>query len=121
MWEGVLADDICAGIPDGDDADELIEMGVDSCQGDSGGPLICPINGKATLVGVVSRGGQPVELEYDNNGDVVYDGDYLATVKPNTLSCAAEGEKSLYSATFFVNNQSGSADSQWIKDTIKNN
>ena len=24
--------------------------------GDSGGPLICPIDGKATLMGVVSRG-----------------------------------------------------------------
>ena len=25
------------------------------CSGDSGGPLICPIDGKATLVGVTSK------------------------------------------------------------------
>lgn len=120
VFEGVASDDICAGVPDGDDADDLIEMGIDSCQGDSGGPLICPINGKATLVGVVSRGGG-TEYDYDDNGNPLYDGDYPVTVTPNSLSCAAEGEKSLYSATFFVNNEGGSADSQWIKDTIKNN
>ena len=42
--------------------------------GDSGGPLMCPINGKATLVAVVSRG----------NG------------------CADPGTSGIYSATFFV-------------------
>ena len=63
MFESVFADDICAGIPDGDDADDLIEMGVDSCQGDSGGPLVCDIKapgddkGSAVLVGVTSWGG----------------------------------------------------------------
>ena len=51
----LLPDDICAGIPDMDD-DNVIDGGSDSCQGDSGGPLICPINGRATLSGVVSRG-----------------------------------------------------------------
>ena len=51
----LVADDICAGIPDLNE-DDLIDGGKDSCQGDSGGPLICPINGRATLSGVVSRG-----------------------------------------------------------------
>jgi len=51
----VLPDDICAGIPDRD-GDDVIDGGKDACQGDSGGPLICPINGRATLSGVVSRG-----------------------------------------------------------------
>jgi hypothetical protein len=51
----LLPDDICAGIPDMDD-DDVIDGGSDACQGDSGGPLICPINGRATLSGVVSRG-----------------------------------------------------------------
>ena len=48
-------DDICAGVPDYDN-DELTDGGIDSCQGDSGGPLICDYNGKATVVGAVSRG-----------------------------------------------------------------
>ena len=51
----LVADDICAGIPDLND-DGSTDGGKDSCQGDSGGPLICPINGRATLSGVVSRG-----------------------------------------------------------------
>jgi hypothetical protein len=51
----LLPDDICAGIPDGDGNNQA-DGGKDSCQGDSGGPLICPVDGKATLVGVVSRG-----------------------------------------------------------------
>ncbi|CBY34300.1 unnamed protein product [Oikopleura dioica] len=51
-----LPDDICAGIPDNNNND-LTDAGRDSCQGDSGGPLICDVNGAATLVGVVSRGG----------------------------------------------------------------
>ncbi|CBY39867.1 unnamed protein product, partial [Oikopleura dioica] len=48
-------DDVCAGVPDFDD-DGNADGGKDACQGDSGGPLICPINGKATLVAIVSRG-----------------------------------------------------------------
>ena len=51
----VLPDDICAGIPDLD-GDAVIGGGKDACQGDSGGPLISPINGRAVLSGVVSRG-----------------------------------------------------------------
>ena len=48
-------DDICAGIHDYDN-DGKTDGGIDSCQGDSGGPLICDYNGKATVVGAVSRG-----------------------------------------------------------------
>merc|ERR1712157_228586 len=48
--------DICAGIPDGPDEDIYTEGFKDSCKGDSGGPLICPIDGKAALVGIVSNG-----------------------------------------------------------------
>ena len=51
-------DDICAGKPDLD-GNGLTDPGIDSCQGDSGGPLVCDVNGAATLVGVVSRGGPP--------------------------------------------------------------
>lgn len=51
----LLPDDICAGKPDLD-GNGLTDPGVDSCQGDSGGPLVCDVDGKATLVGVVSRG-----------------------------------------------------------------
>ena len=45
---------ICVGTPDNDDADNLTQPGNNMCTGDSGGPLICPVNGKATLVGVTS-------------------------------------------------------------------
>ena len=45
---------ICVGTPDNDDADILTQPGNNMCTGDSGGPLICPVNGKATLVGVTS-------------------------------------------------------------------
>ena len=45
---------ICVGTPDNDDADDLTQPGNNMCTGDSGGPLICPVNGKATLVGVTS-------------------------------------------------------------------
>ncbi|CBY23669.1 unnamed protein product [Oikopleura dioica] len=51
----LLPDDICASKPDLD-GDGFTEAGADACQGDSGGPLICPVDGKAVIVGVVSRG-----------------------------------------------------------------
>ncbi|CBY12286.1 unnamed protein product [Oikopleura dioica] len=54
-YDSLEEDDICAGIPDLNN-DGNTDGGVDSCQGDSGGPLICDFNGKATLVGAVSRG-----------------------------------------------------------------
>ena len=44
---------ICAGHP---------ATGVDACTGDSGGPLECKIDGKWTLVGIVSWG-QPGKIK----------------------------------------------------------
>ena len=52
--DGLNFDSICVGAPDNDDADELTQGSNNMCPGDSGGPLICPINGKATLVGATS-------------------------------------------------------------------
>lgn len=72
-YSNLKLDDICAGIPDNDNNDYTDE-GFDSCQGDSGGPLICDVNGAATLVGVVSRGG------------------------PRTGGCALEGYPGIYTA-----------------------
>ena len=48
-------DDICAGSPD-KDGNGLVDAGRDTCQGDSGGPLICNVEGRATMVGLTSRG-----------------------------------------------------------------
>ena len=48
-------DDICAGVPDLDD-DGDSDGGKDACQGDSGGPLVCDIDGRATVIAIVSRG-----------------------------------------------------------------
>lgn len=73
VYNVLLPDDICGGIPDSDNSGGA-DGGKDSCQGDSGGPLICPIDGKATLVGVVSRG----------------------------AGCADPGTAGLYSATTFA-------------------
>ena len=47
-------DSICVGAPDNDDADTLTQSSNNMCPGDSGGPLICPIKGKATLIGATS-------------------------------------------------------------------
>ena len=48
-------DDICAGSPDMD-GNGLVDAGRDTCLGDSGGPLICNVEGRATMVGLTSRG-----------------------------------------------------------------
>jgi len=55
-FSALFADDICAGNALDENDNGLIDGGIDSCQGDSGGPLICPVDGKAVLMGVVSRG-----------------------------------------------------------------
>ena len=48
-------DDLCAGAP-GVDGSPLIDAGEITCKGDSGSPLICNVDGRATMVGLVSRG-----------------------------------------------------------------
>ncbi|CAG5081233.1 Oidioi.mRNA.OKI2018_I69.PAR.g9818.t1.cds [Oikopleura dioica] len=46
--------EICVGLPDSDDADDLTDGGSGACSGDSGGPLICNVDGFATVMGVAS-------------------------------------------------------------------
>ena len=52
--EGINAEELCAGLSDSADLNELNDDGVDSCQGDSGGHFICGVNGSVILSGVVS-------------------------------------------------------------------
>ena len=58
FYGGFLAytnpDEICAGLPDSDDADNLSDGGKGACKGDSGGPLVCDRDGVLTLAGIVS-------------------------------------------------------------------
>merc|ERR1712113_1035773 len=69
----ISSDEMCAGLPDGDDADTLTDAGKDSCQGDSGGPLICNVNGKATLNGIVSWGNECASAGYPGVYGEVFD------------------------------------------------
>ena len=48
------SDNLCAGLPDGEDADILPDGDKAPCQGDSGGPLVCNNNGVLTLTGIFS-------------------------------------------------------------------
>merc|ERR1711887_88611 len=48
--------EMCAGTPDGDDANTMVDAGKDACQGDSGGPLTCVRDGQPVVAGVVSWG-----------------------------------------------------------------
>ena len=52
-------DEICAGLPDSGDADDLSDGGKDACPGDYGSPLVCDRDGALTLAGIVSWGFGP--------------------------------------------------------------
>jgi transmembrane serine protease 9 len=65
--------EMCAGTPDGDDDNTLVDAGKDACQGDSGGPLTCVRDDKPVVAGVVSWG----------------------------FGCAAEGQPGVYANTYY--------------------
>merc|ERR1712176_1396557 len=77
-------EEICVGTPDNDDADDLTQPGNNMCKGDSGGPLICPVNGKATLVGVTS----------------FYSAAVLDPQNGITDACASPGAAHVYQSTY---------------------
>ena len=67
----ILASMFCAGKTDG---------GVDSCQGDSGGPASAIIDGRTTLVGVVSWGeGCARRLKYGVYSRISTAAEWIAT------------------------------------------
>jgi secreted trypsin-like serine protease len=67
----ILASMFCAGKTEG---------GVDSCQGDSGGPGSAIINGRTTLVGVVSWGdGCARRLKYGVYSRISTAAEWIAT------------------------------------------
>ena len=89
---------ICAGKLD-NDGNGLADGGVDACNKDFGGPLICPIEGKAALVGVVSwRKRCAVEGLPGLYSSVAYPSSYKwirETVDPATPMTLASNEQTL--------------------------